>query len=62
MTVTVYSSSEVIGKRESASRPAVGIVAVRTTGRNQDGVPVIPFKRAVMVYKAGRGPRPGPRS
>ena len=53
---TVYSVSEVIATRESKSRPNVGIVSLRTTGFNQDGVPVITFKRTVMVYRRGRGP------
>lgn len=57
---TVYSWSEVTAKRESRSRPEVGIVAVRTTGTNQDGVPVITFIRTVMVYRRGMGPAPGP--
>ena len=57
---TVYSSSEVIAKRESRSRPDVGIVTVRTTGTNQHGVPVITFTRTVMVYRTGRGPTAGP--
>ncbi|HET9079060.1 MAG TPA: hypothetical protein VFO01_00870 [Trebonia sp.] len=53
---TVYSVSEVIATRESKSRPNVGIVSVRTTGFNQDGVPVITVKRTVMAYRRGHGP------
>ena len=53
---TVYSASEVIATRESRSRPNVGIVTVATTGFNQDGVPVITFRRTVMVYRRGQGP------
>jgi itaconyl-CoA hydratase len=53
---TVYSTSVVIAARESRSRPNVGIVTVRTTGFNQDGVPVITFRRTVMVYRRGQGP------
>ena len=53
---TVYSTSAVIATRESRSRPNVGIVTVRTTGFNQDGVAVITFSRTVMVYRRGRGP------
>ena len=34
---TVYSRSEVLEKRESKSRPNVGIVKVKTTGFKQDG-------------------------
>ncbi|MDH3638281.1 MAG: MaoC family dehydratase [Gammaproteobacteria bacterium] len=53
---TVYSQSEVLSKRESKSRPQVGIVTVRTTGYNQDGRVVITFNRTLMVYKHGHGP------
>jgi len=58
---TVYSSSEVLEVKESRSRPTVGIVTVRTMGFKQDGTPVITFRRTVMVYRRGQGPRlPGP--
>ena len=53
---TIYASSEVLEKRESKSRPNVGIVRVKTTGVNQDGTPVIEFKRTFMVYKRGHVP------
>ena len=53
---TIYSSSEVLEKRESRSRPNIGIVTVRTTGYNQDGTTVIAFKRTLMVYRKGHGP------
>jgi len=64
---TVYSQSEVIEKRDSKSRPAVGIVTFKTTGFTQDGKVVIEFKRIVMVYRRGqmpealRGPQIGPK-
>jgi itaconyl-CoA hydratase len=54
---TIYSRSEVLEKRESRSRPNVGIVVVRTTGYNQDGKTVISFKRTVMVYKRELAPK-----
>lgn len=60
---TIYSRSEVLSKRESRSRPEVGIVEVRTEGYKQDGTVVISFKRTVMVYKRGVAPeriRPRP--
>ncbi|MCC7180111.1 MAG: MaoC family dehydratase [Acidobacteria bacterium] len=53
---TVYSRSEVLEKRESKSRPNVGIVTVQTTGFKQDGTIVIEFKRTFMVYKRGHVP------
>src|ERR1700704_5866477 len=40
---TVYSRSEELEKRDSKSRPNVGVVTVRTIGFNQDGVEVISF-------------------
>ncbi len=62
---TIYSESEVLSARPSRSRPAVGIVTVRTTGSNQNGVVVITFARTIMVYRRGEGPssnRPRPAS
>jgi itaconyl-CoA hydratase len=60
---TVYSRSEVLEKRESKSRPNVGIVRFKTTGYKQDGTVVIEFKRTVMVYRKGYVPAqpPAPR-
>ena len=48
---TIYSRSEVLEKRESRSRPDVGIVKVKTVGFNQEGTVVISFERTIMVYK-----------
>ena len=53
---TVYSRSEVLEKRESKSRPNVGIVKVRTTGFTQDGTIIIEFLRTFMVYKRDHVP------
>ena len=58
---TLYSQSEVIAARESASNPAVGIVTVHTRGYNQDGVEVISFRRSVMIYKRGHAPATRPQ-
>jgi itaconyl-CoA hydratase len=54
---TVRARSEVLSARDSASRPDVGIVEVRTSGTNQRGETVISFRRTFMVYKRGHGPR-----
>src|SRR5712691_4418735 len=54
---TIYSKSEVLEKRESKSRPDVGIVWVKTTGLNQHGAVVMEFKRTFMVYKRGHQPK-----
>jgi itaconyl-CoA hydratase len=50
---TIYAESEVIAKRESASRPNQGIVSVRTTGRKADGTVFMTFERTVLVPKCG---------
>ena len=54
---TLYAQSEVLEKRESRSRPHMGIVRFRTVGFNQDGRVVIEFKRTIMVYKRGHVPQ-----
>jgi itaconyl-CoA hydratase len=53
---TLYSDSEVVELRESASRPEQGIVRVRTRGYTQRGTVVIEFTRAVMVWKRAHAP------
>ena len=53
---TVYSRSEVLEKRESKSRPNVGIVKVRTIGFTHEGTVVIEFLRTFMVYKRDHVP------
>ena len=53
---TIYTESVVLSKRESKSRPNVGIVTVRSRGVNQDGVVVLSFIRTVMVYKRSHDP------
>ncbi len=50
---TLYAESEVLEKRESKSRPGDGIVTIRTTGKNQDGVVVCAFERTMLVPKRG---------
>jgi itaconyl-CoA hydratase len=58
---TIYARTEVLSARESESRPAMGIVEVRTTGFKQDGTVVMEFRRTILVYKRGKGPkRPAP--
>jgi itaconyl-CoA hydratase len=54
---TIYSRSEVLERRESRSRPDVGIVKVKTTGFNQDSTVVISFERTIMVYKKDYAPK-----
>jgi itaconyl-CoA hydratase len=52
---TLYAESEVLGKRESASRPTQGIVTVRTIGKKSDGAQFISFERSMLVPKRGHG-------
>jgi itaconyl-CoA hydratase len=52
---TIYASSEVLSKRESASRPTQGIVTVRTVGAKADGTEFMSFERTVLVPKRGHG-------
>jgi len=54
---TLYAQSEVLSVRESESRPAMGIVGIKTTGFKQDGTVIMEFKRTILVYKRGRGPK-----
>ena len=53
---TVYWQYKVLEKRESRSRPSIGIVNVKASGFNQDGAIVITFQRTVMVCKRGQAP------
>jgi itaconyl-CoA hydratase len=48
---TLWAETEVTSKRESNSRPSVGIVGVRCRGINQRREVVIEFQRTFMVYK-----------
>ena len=50
---TLSAESEVLDKRESASRPGAGIVTVKTTGFNQDAVVVCSFTRTILVARQG---------
>jgi hydroxyacylglutathione hydrolase len=53
---TLYAESEVLDKRESASRPQQGVVTVSTKGINQHGDIVCTFERTILVWKRGHGP------
>lgn len=54
---TLYSSSEVLGKRLSASRPGQGIVSLRHVGRNQDGTVVAVCTRSVLMWSHEAAPQ-----
>jgi len=53
---TLYSETEVIEVRESNSRPAQGIVTVRTRGYNQRGETVVEMQRSILVWKREDAP------
>ena len=58
---TVYAQSTVLSRRESASRPTMGIVEIETIGYKQDGTVIMTFRRTILVYKRGHAPsRPEP--
>lgn len=48
---TLWAESEVISKRDSNSRPTLGIVGIHTRGVNQRAETVVEFDRTFMVYK-----------
>jgi itaconyl-CoA hydratase len=54
---TIYAQTEVLSRRESKSRPNMGIVEIKTSGFKPDGTIVIEFRRTILVYKRGHEPR-----
>ncbi len=48
---TIHAETEILDKRESKSRPEVGIVRLKHIGRKQDGKTVIEIERIVMFHK-----------
>lgn len=50
---TIYAETEVLEKRESKSRPNVGIVKLRHRGKKSDGTVVVEFERTAMFLKSG---------
>ena len=50
---TLYAESEVLEKRLSESRENCGIVTVKTTGTNQDGVVVASYKLSALIPTTG---------
>ena len=53
---TIYAESEVLGKRESQSRPTQGVLHIKTRAVNQRGEEVCAFERRLLIYKRGLGP------
>jgi acyl dehydratase len=54
---TLYAQTEILGKRESKSRPHMGLVEVKSTGFKQDGTVVLEFRRTILVYKRAHLPK-----
>ena len=52
---TLYAESICLGKRESGSRPEMGIITMFTRGLNQDGDVVVSWTRSVMIPKRSSG-------
>jgi itaconyl-CoA hydratase len=48
---TLWAQTQVLSRRESNSRPNIGIVGVRCRGINQRREVVIEFQRTFMIYK-----------
>lgn len=48
---TLWAESEITARRESQSKPNVGIVSMRCRGINQRGEVVLELTRTFMVYK-----------
>ena len=52
---TLYAESICLDKRESASKPEMGIITMFTRGLNQDGDIVVSWTRSVMIPKRSSG-------
>ncbi|HTP01860.1 MAG TPA: MaoC family dehydratase [Anaerolineales bacterium] len=51
---TIYAETEVLEKRESKSRPNVGVVRLKHRGRKSDGTIVIELERTALFLKRSR--------
>lgn len=52
---TLYAESEIMAVRESKSRPADGIVKIKTTGFKEDGTIILTSERSILVPKRNFG-------
>ncbi len=52
---TLYAESLCLDKRESSSRPEMGIITMKTRGLNQDGDEIVSWNRSVMIPKRSAG-------
>lgn len=54
---TLYAESTILDRHESKGKPDRGVVYVETRASNQRGETVLTFRRKVLLYKRGAGPR-----
>ena len=52
---TIYAESRCLDRRESSSRPEMGIITMKTRGLNQEGDEVVSWLRTVMIPKRSSG-------
>ena len=52
---TIYAESLCTDKRESSSRPTMGIISMATRAVNQDGDVIMTYDRSVMIPKRSSG-------
>ena len=52
---TLYAESLCTDKRDSSSRPTMGIITMKTRGLNQDGDEIVSWTRSVMIPKREAG-------
>jgi acyl dehydratase len=52
---TIYAESVCTDKRESSSRPGMGLITMFTRGLNQDGDQIVSWVRTVMLPKRETG-------
>ncbi len=50
---TIYAQTVILEVRPSSSKPDRGIIYVETTAFNQDTIPVLRFRRHVLIAKKG---------
>jgi acyl dehydratase len=55
---TLYTDTEIVAVRPSASRPGQGIVTMRHTGRSQDDTVVATATRTVLLWREDAEGRP----
>lgn len=55
---TLYTDTEILAARPSASRPGQGVVTMRHTGRSQEDVVVATATRTVLMWRGDAEGRP----